>query len=503
MTASNCKAFPSAKPRASFTCIIDIDRKPGYRQFMKTAAQINIRRIVCTDPGAGAAIAAIRQRLSLNADVVSPAGRARTVEVFGEPLTPSEVVRRICRDVRERGLAAVIEYTRKLDRVELTTDTVRVSREEMERVHAKAAPEFLATVRRVRSSIWQFQAGVLTRDASLSVAGKYELGLRYRPLRRVGICVPGGAAAYPSTVLMTAVPAQAAGVREIAIASPPTKNGANNPNVLAVCHELGIREVYRVGGAQGVAALAYGCSGLEPVDKIVGPGNIFVTLAKREVFGQVDIDMLAGPSEVVVVADASANPVFLASDLIAQAEHSPGASLLVTWHEPLVDQVLEAIDEQLERLPRGQLAREALEDFGALIVTRDRAEAIRLANSIAPEHLHIVTADAEAVAQEIDSAGAIFVGDYSPVAIGDYVAGPSHVLPTGGSARFASGLCANDFLKRSSVIRYTADGLREVADDVRRLAGIEGLTGHSASVDIRLNDTAERTEGNEAMKERP
>ena len=453
---------------------------------MKT--MLNIRRISCADSGAAAAIAEIRRRLSPSGDVVSPGARQRTIEVFGEPLTPSEVVRRICRDVREQGLEAVFDYTRKLDRVELTAETVRVSQEELKQAHQNSDSEFLATVRRVRSSVWQFQTGILNRDALLSVAAKYELQLRYRPLRRIGICIPGGAAAYPSTLLMTAVPALAAGVQKIAVVSPPTKNGANNPDVQAVCQELGIREMYRIGGAQGVAALAYGCEGIEPVDKIVGPGNLFVALAKRAVYGQVDIDIMAGPTEVVVVADASANPAYLASDLISQAEHSPGASMLITWHEPLIDQVAEALEVQIEKLPRGQLARESLEEFGAMIVARGRAEAIAVANSIAPEHVQIVTADAEAVAREIESAGAIFIGEYSPVALGDYVAGPSHVLPTGGSARFASGLCANDFLKRSSVIRFTADGLKDVAGDVRMLAEKEGLTGHSASVDIRLTD---------------
>jgi histidinol dehydrogenase len=449
---------------------------------------LNMRRISCSDPASMAAIAEIRRKLSLGGDVVSPSGRQRTIEVFGEPLTPSEVVRRICRDVRQQGLDSVFDYTRKFDAVELTAESVRVSVDELSQSHQLSNPEFLATVRRVRSNVWQFQTGILNRDAVLSVNGKYSLELRYRPLRRVGICIPGGAAAYPSTLLMTAVPALAARVKEIAVVSPPTKNGANNPDFQSVCHELGIREVYRIGGAQGVAALAYGCKGIEPVDKIVGPGNLFVTLAKREVYGQVDIDMLAGPTEVVVIADATANPQYVASDLISQAEHSPGASLLITWHGPLVDSVIEAIDGQLEKLPRSQLARESLEEFGALIVARDRAEAIAVANSIAPEHLQIITADAESVAWEIESAGAIFVGEHSPVALGDYVAGPSHVLPTGGSARFASGLCANDFLKRSSVIHFTRVGLRDVADDVRLLAEKESLTGHSASVDIRIAD---------------
>jgi histidinol dehydrogenase len=450
---------------------------------MKT--MLNIRRIFCSEAGAANAIEEIRRKLSLNGDIVSPSGRSLTVEVFGEPLAPSESVRRICRDVREQGLAAVLRYTLKLDRVELTRDTVRVSEDVIRQAHQSADPAFLATVRRVRANICQFQAGLLNRDAHLSVSGKYDLEMRYRPLRRVGICIPGGAAAYPSTLLMTAVPAQAAGVRELAVVSPPTSNGANNPDVLAVCHELGIHDVYRIGGAQGVAALAYGIDGIERVDKIVGPGNLFVTLAKREVFGQVDIDMLAGPSEVVIIADGSAAPEFLASDLIAQAEHSPGASLLIIWHDSLVDPVLDALNAQLDRLPRGQLARASLEEFGAIIIARDQAEAVALANLIAPEHVQVVTANAESVANEIESAGAIFIGQHSPVAIGDYVAGPSHVLPTGGSARFASGLCANDFLKRSSVIHFTAEGLRHVAGDVRLLAEKEGLTGHSASVDIR------------------
>jgi histidinol dehydrogenase len=455
---------------------------------MKT--MLRMRRISCSEPGSMERIAEIRRKLSINGDVISPSGRARTIEAFGEALVPSEVVRRICRDVREQGLPAILRYTSLLDRVNLTRDEVRVGADALKRAHHDADSSFLATVRRVRANIDQFQTGVLNRDAHLSVSGKYDLELRYRPLRRVGICIPGGAAAYPSTLLMTAVPAQAAGVPEIAVVSPPTAHGANNCDVLAVCHELGIREVYRIGGAQGVAALAYGAEGIEPVDKIVGPGNLFVTLAKREVFGTVDIDMLAGPTEVVIIADHLANPEFLASDLISQAEHSPGASILITWHEPLLESVLEALDGQLDRLPRGQLARESLEEFGALIVARDRSEAIAVANEIAPEHLHIATADADQVASEVHAAGAIFVGEYSPVAIGDYVAGPSHVLPTGGSARFASGLTANDFLKRSSVIRYTEDGIRDVADDLRVLAAKEGLQGHSASVDIRLGNAS-------------
>jgi histidinol dehydrogenase len=320
----------------------------------------------------------------------------------------------------------------------------------------------------------------------LSTAGLHELRVRYRPLRRVGIMVPGGAASYPSTLLMTVCPAQAAGVPELVVVMPPTPMGAYNHDLLAVCHELGVTEVYRVGGAQAVAALAYGVEGLPAVDMIVGPGNLFVALAKRRVFGQVAIDCIAGPSEVVVMADASASPAFVASDLLAQAEHAPGASILVSWHPPLLDAVAVELEKQLADLSRAELTRESLEQFGALVLARDEEEAVEIVNQIAPEHLQIATANAAELCDKIDNAGAIFLGAYSPVAVGDYAAGPSHVLPTGGAARWASGLSANDFLRRSSVLSFTREGLSRMAEDVCRLAHHEGLTAHAASVDVRL-----------------
>jgi histidinol dehydrogenase len=344
-------------------------------------------------------------------------------------------------------------------------------------------------VRRVRQNVLGFQLGLLHTDAVLHVAGSHELRLRYRPMRRVGIMVPGGAAAYPSTLLMTVVPAQAAGVKQLAVALPPTKTGAYNRDLLAVCHELGITEVYRIGGAQAVAALAYGVDGLPAVDMIVGPGNLFVALAKKLVAGEVAIDCIAGPSEVVVLADDSARADFTAADLIAQAEHAPGSSILITWHAALLEETQAALERQLANLERGDLARESLEQFGAFVLARDQDEAIACANALAPEHLHVATRDAEAIVDRLDNAGAIFLGHYSPVALGDYAAGPSHVLPTGGTARFASGLSANDFLKRSSVLRFSRAGLVRVAEDVCRLAEKEGLTGHAASVTVRLNPT--------------
>jgi len=467
-------------------------------------ATLNLRRIDCASADAKDLFASFRAELRAQEEVVSPRGRELTQKVFGESLPPARVVERILADVRTRGLEAVLDYTEKLDGVRLDGDSLRVSSGELAEAHKAAEPAFLETVRRVRQNVLAFQLGLLHTDATLHVSGSHELRMRYRPMKRVGVCVPGGAAAYPSTLLMTVCPAQAAGVKQIAVVMPPTKNGAYNRDLLAVCRELGVSEVYRIGGAQAVAALAYGVEGLAPVDMIVGPGNSYVMLAKRHVFGQVAIDCLAGPSEIVVLADDSACPEFVAADLIAQAEHSPGVCILVTWHAPLLDDVLEALERQLAKLSRGDLARESLEQFGVFVLARSQKESVAWANQIAPEHLHIATEDAEVVAEQIEHAGAIFVGHHSPVALGDYVAGPSHVLPTGGTARFASGLSANDFLRRSSVLHFNRAGLEKMAQDVRTLAKKEGLTAHAASVDIRLNqESGVRNQESEVRSQKP
>ncbi|MGH7199367.1 MAG: histidinol dehydrogenase, partial [Planctomycetaceae bacterium] len=455
---------------------------------MTSPSRLNITIIDCARDDAERLFAELREKLSPRGDVVSESGRQRTVALFGEPLTPQQVVERICSDVRENGLAALLDYTRKLDGKALTIETLRVSPEELDEAHRRADPEYLATIRRIRENLREFQQAILNRDVTVTReegGGRVELRQRSLPLRRVGVCVPGGSAAYPSTLLMTAVPAQVAGVKQIAVVAPPTEFGSYNADLLAACRELGVGEVYRIGGAQAVAALAYGVEGIERVDKIVGPGNTFVALAKRHVFGEVDIDSIAGPSGVVVLADETARPEFVAGDLISQAEHSPGVSILITWHPPLIEAVRAELSIQLARLPRGELARRSLEDYGALITARDADEAARLSDLLAPEHLHISTADPDAMLARVQNAGAIFLGHHTPVALGDYVAGPSHVLPTGGTARFANGLCANDFLKRSSVIAYDETALRRAAADVRRKAAKEGLTAHSASVDVR------------------
>jgi histidinol dehydrogenase len=450
---------------------------------------LGITTIDCAHDDAEQLFARLREKLSPRGDVVSESSRQRTIELFGKPLSPQEVVELICGDVQREGLAAVLGYTRKLDGKELTAETMRISKAELDEAHHAADPAYLKTIRRIRNNIIEFQSSILPEDVKLvrqDGAARVELRQRYLPLRRVGICVPGGAAAYPSTVLMTAVPAQTAGVREIVVVVPPTEFGGYNVDLLAACREIGVSEIYRIGGAQAVAAMAYGVSGIERVDKIVGPGNLFVALAKKHVFGEVDIDCIAGPSEVIVLADDSARADFVASDLICQAEHSPGASVLITWHRPLIDAVRTELADQLARLSRGDLARESLETYGALILARDSEEAARLTDLLAPEHLHISTADPEQMLGRLQNAGAIFLGHHTPVAVGDYVAGPSHVLPTGGTARFANGLCALDFLKRSSVISYNHAALASAAADVRLMAEKEKLTAHSASVNIRL-----------------
>ena len=453
------------------------------------SSEMLIPRIVCRQSDAGQLFRELRQKLSPRGDVVSESGRQRTLELFGEALSPREVVKRICEDVRRDGLSAVLDYTQRLDRVQLCGDTVRVSAAELEAAVDQADGALLETVRRIRTNIAEFQRAVLPSDARVERAlggGRVILRQRHLPMRRVGICVPGGAAAYPSTVLMTAVPALTAGVGEIAVVVPPTAFGGYNADLLAVCHEIGVTEVYRIGGAQAVAALAYGVQGIPRVDKIVGPGNLFVALAKQHVFGDVDIDSIAGPSEVIVLADHTARADFVAADLISQAEHSPGSGVLITWHEPLLDAVEGALHQQLVELDRGGLAAQSLRDYGALILARDATEAARLTDELAPEHLHISMDDPESMLGLIQNAGAIFLGHHTPVALGDYIAGPSHVLPTGGTARFANGLASADFLKRSSIIQYDRKSLEAEAEGVRRMAAKEGLTAHSASVDIRL-----------------
>ncbi len=430
---------------------------------------------------------ALRAQLSPSGNVVSVRGRELTERVFGAPLTPQQVVERICAEVQSQGRQAVHHYVKALDGIDLdaSSGSLALPESKLQAAHRQAAPELLNAVRRIVENIRTFQSAILHRDVKVEPRPGVRLDQRYVPLRRIGVCVPGGAAAYPSTVMMTVVPAQVAGVEEIAVVAPPTDFGAYNPDVLATCYELGVREVYPIGGAQAVAAMAYGIEGLPRVDKIVGPGNLFVALAKKSVYGQVDIDSIAGPSEVVVIADETTRADFVAADMLAQAEHSPGASLLITWDETLIERVQLQLAEQIAALERCELTRQSLEAFGGFILVRDRHQAREVTDAIAPEHLHIACVDARGLAMEIRNAGATFLGNFSPVAVGDYAAGPSHVLPTGGTARWAAGLSANSFLRSGSIIEYSDAALREIAPHVSEIADREGLTAHKRSVTIR------------------
>ncbi len=435
--------------------------------------------------GAADILDQLREKLSPQGNVVSPRGRALTQEVFGKPLTPVEVVQTICDDVQQNGTPALLRYGKSLDKADLSAEQLRVPASELAQAHADADPKLIESIRRIRDNVIQFQQAILHHDVTFQPKPGVTLVQRYLPLRRVGVCVPGGAAAYPSTVLMTVVPAQVAGVSEIVVVAPPTPFGAYNSDMLATCHELGVTEVYRIGGAQGVAALAYGCDVIPRVDKIVGPGNLFVALAKKHVFGRVDIDSFAGPSEVIVIADETARADFIACDLLAQAEHSPGSAILITWEESLIEAVQQELVRQVALLDRNELTMESLEAFGALILVGDQQQACELTDQFAPEHLHIQTANPHDLITKIRNSGAAFLGHHTPVALGDYAAGPSHVLPTGGTCTWAAGLSSNSFLRSGSVTEFDESALNQIASDVVRLAGKEGLTAHARSITIR------------------
>ena len=455
----------------------------------KSLPDLKRLNLITDRPEALAVLESLRKSLSPRGDIVSPRGRELTMKVFGEALAPVAVVDRILSDISTSGISALLRYTELLDGKKLTPETIRVSTSEMADAAAHVSPAYTSTIESVKANVLKFQKSILHHDSKPLTEIDGQIWLRYRPLNRVGVCIPGGAAAYPSSLVMTVVPAQAAGVKEIAVVVPPTEFGGYNRELLAACHILGVKEVYRVGGAQAVGALAFGVDGIKAVDKIVGPGNLFVALAKKAVFGHVDIDSIAGPSEVLLIADESANPDFIAADLISQAEHSPGSSLLVTWVPELIEAVATALEAQLLQLSRGDLARESLEQYGALVLVRDEAEAVELSNQMAPEHLHISTSNAVALSERLTNAGAIFMGHHTPVAAGDYAAGPSHVLPTGGTARWASGLTANHFLRSTSMIHLTDNGLRQIAGSITHLADVEGLTGHKSSVTVRTEKT--------------
>jgi histidinol dehydrogenase len=425
----------------------------------------------------------------LDTAALGVAGVARALDRAPESVDPAihRSVEDILAAVRARGDAALVELTERFDRVRLTPAGLRVTVAEFDAAERQVGEVTLAALRYAAARIEAFHREAMPRTWSMTDASGSRLGQEVRPLERVGIYVPGGRAAYPSTVLMTAVPARVAGVAEIALVSPPGPDGKLNAAVLAAARVAGVTEAYRVGGAQAVAALAYGTASIRRVDKIVGPGNIYVALAKSRVFGDVGIDMLAGPSEVVVIADAAADPAFAAADLLAQAEHDPMArSVLLSPSAALLDLVEAETVRRLETLPRREIAASALEANGALVLTASLEEAVDVANRLAPEHLELLVAEPDALLARVRSAGAVFLGGATPEVVGDYVAGPNHVLPTGGTARFASALSTEDFMKRLSVIRYTARGLAEAWPHLAELARVEGLAAHGAAAQVRI-----------------
>ncbi len=429
-------------------------------------------------------------RLSASLDIRNGMTAADSGEltrtVFGEPLSPIESVRRITGDIAARGDAAVREYTHKLDGVELNPAQFRVSPEEIAEAWERTPPELRAAMETAAENIRRFQEAIRPKEAEPVVNPQGGvMALRTRPLRRVACYVPGGRASYPSSVLMTAIPAQVAGVREVVVATPCGPDGLLRPATLAAARVAGVSEIYRLGGAQAIAALAFGTETIEKVDKIVGPGNLFVTLAKKEVYGQVDLDMLAGPSEILIIADAEADPAWLAADLLSQAEHDPAASVLLTPAREIAEAATRELERQLPQLSRESAARDGLQRYGFIGVTRDLDEAAELANQFAPEHLELAVADPAALLKKCVNAGAVFMGQQTPEPLGDYLAGPSHVLPTGGTARFFSGLSVHDFLRRTSVLTYTKEALAASAEAVDIFARAEGLDAHARSVTIR------------------
>ena len=391
----------------------------------------------------------------------------------------------IISNVAEHGDKAVAEYTEKFDGVKLRSDKFRVSQDELDRANQKIDQDVLLCLREAIENVRAYQKDILIDTDNAP------RGIRYTPVKRVGVCVPGASAPLPSTVIMTAVPAQVAGVKEIAVVSPPRHEGSIHPVILAVCCELGINEVYRIGGAQAVAALAIGTETIAKVDKIVGPGNKWVQAAKKNVAGDyVGIDSIAGPSEVLIIANEQANPAWIAADMLSQAEHAADSSAIVlTDSEPFAKLILAELQKQGKELPRAKEATESLKKHSAIIVLDDMNEAIEMADDFASEHLEVQCGQqSRETAEKIQNAGAIFIGPYSPVAVGDYWAGPSHTLPTGMRAKFASALTSNDFLKSISIVEYDQEMFVASAEDIVRIAEIEGLDAHANSIRIRQQD---------------
>lgn len=441
-------------------------------------------RIVNTAEYSAAEVSAMLKKPFFDDVPLGEGARQKLREVFGQDLSAAEAVARIIDDVKLRGDAALMELTARIDGVQLKE--IAVTEQEFTQAYEAVSDEYLAAIRQAKQNVRRFHEEQKPKSWLTYREKGVILGQNCTPLDRVGIYVPGGTATYPSSVLMNAIPAHVAGVKEIYMVVPPAKNGSVSAEVLVAAKEAEVTAVYKIGGAQAVAALAFGTQTIPKVDKITGPGNLFVTLAKKQVFGHVDIDMLAGPSEVFIIADEKANARYIAADLLSQAEHDLlASSVLVTPSAKLAAAVTAEVDKQLAALPRSEIAAGALAQYGYIFITSNLAEAVALANDYAPEHLEVMVENPFALLGDIKHAGAIFLGEYSPEPLGDYIAGPNHVLPTGGTARFYSVLNVETFMKKTSIISYTKEALQEVSDMVITLAVTEGLEAHANAIRVR------------------
>lgn len=403
-----------------------------------------------------------------------------------------DAVAKILSNVKQEGDKALFAYTKEFDHVEINAENIRVTEEEIQEAYSLVDPSLVEVIRKALVNIRSYHEKQKQNSWFSSEANGTMLGQKVTPLVKVGVYVPGGKAVYPSSVLMNVVPAKVAGVDQIVMTTPPQKNGKVNPATLVAAKEAGADVIYKVGGAQAVGALAYGTESIPKVDKIVGPGNIFVALAKKAVYGHVSIDSIAGPSEILVLADETANPRFVAADLLSQAEHDELASaILITTSEELADQVEEQVQGFTEVLSRQEIIRKSLDNFGYILIAEDLEEAIEAANAIASEHMEIVTKNPFEVMMKVRNAGAIFIGEYSSEPLGDYFAGPNHILPTNGTAKFFSPLSVDDFVKKSSIIYYSKDALKKIHRDIEQFAASEQLTAHANSIAVRFEDEEE------------
>lgn len=395
----------------------------------------------------------------------------------------------ILADVKEKGDEAVFDYTKRFDGADINVANIVVTKEEIDEAYSLVDEQLVEVIRKALVNIREYHAKQKQYSWFDSTPNGTILGQKVTPLNRVGVYVPGGKAAYPSSVLMNIIPAKVAGVNQIIMTTPPGKDGRVNPGTLVAANEAGVDVIYKVGGAQAIAAMAYGTDSIRKVDKIVGPGNIYVALAKKAVYGHVSIDSIAGPSEILVIADETANPRYVAADLLSQAEHDEMASaILITTSEELADKVSKEIDSFVAELSRSEIITKSLENYGYILIARDIDEAVETANEIASEHLEIVTKDPFTVMTKIRNAGAIFLGEYSSEPLGDYFAGPNHVLPTNGTAKFFSPLGVDDFIKKSSIISYSREALEPIHEDIIKFANAERLTAHANSIKVRFEN---------------